>query len=169
MAHWLDEHNIEMGDVDDETLERFIEHIATCRCACIRPGKHMHTKTGARRFLRYLRHEGIVPERQEVRDEGDALFERFSDWLRRHRGATDSTVKGYQPFVEIFMEALGTDPRQYDVTSIRGFVLTHYHGAQTSYAKAVASKIRMFLRFLVFEGKCPPSLLSPPDFVPDEQ
>jgi site-specific recombinase XerD len=159
LAHWLEDLGIELSDLDESVLERFSEHFLTCGCARSRPGRHLHDAIGAKHFLRYLRAAGVAAPRPEASDPSSLLLERFSDWLRRHRGATEVTLKGYRPYITSVLDELGTDPSRYDVIAVRQFVLKHLERYTTSTAKAAASCLRVFIRFLVAEGLCPCELL----------
>ena len=42
------------------------------------------------------------------------LVTRFSQWMRQHRGVTESTLANYVPLVKEFLTARGDEPAAYD-------------------------------------------------------
>lgn len=82
----------------------------------------------------------------------------FCEWMRQQRGASDATLSIYRFELRAFIKELGEDPSMYDARNLRSFVLRksrHSGGASTR--KSICA-IRMFLRFLISQGKCPASL-----------
>jgi len=159
LGHWLEGEGRVLHELDEAALERFRDHLLTCTCERSRPGEHHHTAIGAVRFLEHLRSVGAVAPRPDVPDPGKELMTRFASWLVRHRGVSPSTLTGYSSHVSAVLDALGADPRRYDVASVRQFVLAHLSSYGTTYAKTVGAALRMFLRFLVAEGSCRPEII----------
>ena len=159
LAYWIEARDLALQDLDEGVLERFRGHFAACTCERSRAGEHEHTAVGATRFLQHLRAEGIVAYRADAHDPGAELMERFINWLERHRGVTASTVAGYRSHISAVLDGLGPEPGQYDVASVRRFILAHLSNYNAGYAKSASRALRMFLRFLVAEGLCPPELV----------
>lgn len=159
LGHWLESEGRALHELDETALERFRDHLLTCTCERSRPGEHHHTAIGATRFLEHLRSVGVVVPRPDVSDPSKELMTRFASWLVHHRGVSPSTLAGYRSHVSAVLDALGADPRRYDVASVRQFVLAHLSCYGATYAKTVSGALRMFLRFLVVEGACRPELV----------
>lgn len=160
LGHWLDEQGIALREIDASVLERFRnEHLPQCRCPRSRPGLHRHTARAAVHFQEYLRTVGILPSIPGLIDKHPKLIEEFLEWIQRHRGVTAVTAKGYVACVNSAIDTLGADPTCYDVETIRQFVLTHLSHYKSSHVKRVVSTLRVFLRFLVAKGLCPPQII----------
>ncbi|HEX8111068.1 MAG TPA: tyrosine-type recombinase/integrase [Kofleriaceae bacterium] len=159
LGHWIESEGRALRDLDEDTLQRFREHLLTCTCHHSRPGEHHHTAIGSERFLKHLRTVGVVAPRPEAPDPVGDLVTRFKSWLVRHRGVAPDTLTGYCSQVNAAIDPLGADPRRYDVTSVRQFMIAHLGSYGTTQAKVAGYALRTFLRFLVAEGLCPPEIV----------
>jgi site-specific recombinase XerD len=88
-----------------------------------------------------------------------ALVEAFGDWMRLHRGATESTIAMYASIATEFLDAWGEDTAAYDATLVRRFILARASRTSNSRAKSVVNATRMFLRFLATSAYCPAELV----------
>jgi site-specific recombinase XerD len=78
--------------------------------------------------------------------------------MRQQRGVSDTTLSIYRFELRAFLTELGEDPRMYDERNLRQFVLDKSrHSGWASTRKSIRA-IRMFLRFLIAQGKYPASL-----------
>jgi site-specific recombinase XerD len=90
----------------------------------------------------------------------------FCDWMRPQRGASDATLSIYRFELRAFIKELGEDPRIYDARNLRQFVLDKNRRSGWAPTRKSICAIRMFLRFLIAQGRCPASLYaSIPGFV----
>ncbi len=90
----------------------------------------------------------------------------FCDWMRRQRGVSDATLSIYRFELRAFIKKLGEEPRMYDARNLRQFVLDKSQHSGWASARKCICAIRMFLRFLISQGRCPASLYaSVPTFV----
>src|SRR3954452_10587668 len=94
VGHAMAEQGAGLCDID---LVAFVEHLRTCQCPRARGGRrNHHTVYGARLFRRHLVEIGVcrptpaAPQRVEPQ-----LVSGFKAWLRKHRGASDPTIKLY--------------------------------------------------------------------------
>jgi integrase/recombinase XerD len=106
---------------------------------------------GARRFVRFLRNCGVIPEEPS---DVPSLVTRFCEWMRKQRGTRDSTLTTYQHVLCRLVKELGSEPRRYTAQQLRAFLLKESRGFSYSKADTTATSIRMFLRFLVGDGEC---------------
>ncbi|MFZ0276748.1 MAG: site-specific integrase [Candidatus Sulfotelmatobacter sp.] len=115
----------------------------------------------------YLRRAGIVPTPAFVEPAVEApMLVSFCDWMRRQRGVSDATLSIYRFELRAFIKKLGEEPRMYDARNLRQFVLEKSQQSGWASARKSICAIRMFLRFLISQGKCPASLYaSVPSFV----
>ena len=98
------------GLPSDIDLQAFSEHLRTCRCPRAKGGRrNHHTIYGARLFRRYLVEIGVCRP-AAVTATRRAVVTHFKAWLRKHRGASDATIKLYARDVARLLMALGDDP-----------------------------------------------------------
>jgi integrase len=74
--------------------------------------------------------------------------------MRNQCGSKENTLSRYGIIIKDVLAGLGTDPGLYDAASIRTFILSRTKGRSRGTAKEVVSVLRMFLRYLIAEGKC---------------
>lgn len=110
-------------------------------------------------FLGYLREVGVVRpvHRNEQPTDPQALVE-FREWMRRHRGVSDWTLRAYSRPIRGLIERLGELPAQYGPQALRRAVLEMAEGYGISQAKQITTATRMFLRYLAVIGGCSPHL-----------
>jgi site-specific recombinase XerD len=85
------------------------------------------------------------------------LLSDFNRWMLEHRGLMRSTLALYNPVISTLLQETEGDPSRLDAPTLRAFILKRA-GRHTSGAKNLTAAIRMFLRFLIAEGKCPAGL-----------
>ena len=161
---WLHQSRIPMRRMDADVLERFVAH----DCVCPGPFESPRKRLGGwryvhpvERFSNFLAARGVLPgavstTRNEV---VDADLEAFGEWLRRHRGACEATIVNHLRQVARIRAELGADPGRYNAASVRDVLLHRFATASRSYARALATSMRMYLRFLAARGQCPPALV----------
>jgi site-specific recombinase XerD len=83
-----------------------------------------------------------------------ALLVSFCDWMRQQRGTCDATLYGYSIPVRDLLKKLGEDPGTFDAQNLRQFILDTSQRCGWASAKKCTTAVRMFLRFLIADGKC---------------
>ncbi|HUJ89528.1 MAG TPA: tyrosine-type recombinase/integrase [Syntrophorhabdales bacterium] len=78
--------------------------------------------------------------------------------MRQERGSSDRTAHSYRLHIQALLRRLGDDPCRFDARSLRQFVLEVSQQSGLARTKIQITALRMFLRFLIAEGKCPASL-----------
>ena len=166
--HWIAHRNLSIMSVEERYAQQFLDHLKRCRCRGHHPPLKPHRqKYSVDLWFDYLRRVGIVPTPTFVEPAVEApMLVSFCDWMRRQRGVSDATLSIYRFELRAFIKDLGEDPRLYDARNLRQFVLAKSrHSGWASTRKSICA-IRMFLRFLISQGKCPASLYaSVPSFV----
>lgn len=151
LGAWMDAERIPLASVDEALLERFAARRGPCECR----GKHryscIHRFFGARPFLRFLRERAIVGARPPPRV--PELLEQFEDWMRKHRGVKDSSLRTYSHVLVEFIEGMGK-PAEYTAGRVRRFLTDHATGISVKYAQVGATAVPMFLRYLASQGLC---------------
>ncbi|MDO8941929.1 MAG: site-specific integrase [Desulfobacterales bacterium] len=141
--------------MDEQILQRFDHHLSRCRC----PGfGHTHRADllhGARLFSGFLRGDGLdVARLPEPAAEDSVLLAAFCQWMRQHRGTGDLTLYNYSVSLRDLLTRIGEDPGRLDAESLRQFVLERSQKWGWAAAKKCTTALRMFLRFLIAEGRC---------------
>lgn len=156
LLHWTEREGIPISNLTENLLERFHEHLEHCGCPGFGPVRS-DLFTGDRLLLEYLRSIGFVAASAEPRQDPPLLVA-FRQWMRQVRGTSDRTLCNYGPSIQALLARLGDDPRRFDPQSLRQFVLEMHRQSGLEVAKACTTALRMFLRFLICEGRCAPGL-----------
>lgn len=158
LGHWTAAGGGRTGRIHAGAHEAFAQHLPTCACPHPFQGRDRYHREGAQRFITYLQHVGVVAPPTTAPEPVPALVETFSAWMRQHRGVRESTLGNYVPLVQEFLAALGDDAATYDAARVRAFILARASRFGPSRAKSVVNAVRMFLRFLAVDGRCPADL-----------
>ncbi len=160
---WLHHSRIPIGAVTSDVVDRFFKH----DCLCLGQFGNLSKASASsdygyalKRFTKFLVERGVVPDVFEA--PGRPLCSKlgaFHHWLRRHRGVGERTIREHDRAVCTLVADLGNDPRQYNATSVREVLLCQSRKTSRANARRLASSMRMYLRFLVSNGDCPPSLV----------
>jgi site-specific recombinase XerD len=74
--------------------------------------------------------------------------------MRQQRGTCDVTLHNHSLYIREVLRRLGEEPRRFDAHWLRAFVLEKSRSCGWGTAKNCTTALRMFLRFLIAEGKC---------------
>jgi len=157
-GYWVLERALPIEHVDDELIATFARHLPTCACSHCFQGRGNYHAAGARRFLGHLRTVGIVSPPTVEPVPIAPLARRFCNWMRQHRGVTESTLGNYLPLVQEFLEALGNDTSAYGASQVRDFILAASSQHGEARTRSTVNAVRMFLHFLAVYGFCSPDL-----------
>jgi site-specific recombinase XerD len=155
LIYWADEEGIPPASVNGQIVPRFNDHLNRCRC----PGFAHATGTrhvllcGVRLFVRYLCGGGVdISCASESATQDPALFVAFREWMREQRGTSDLVIDNYRSPILDFLRCID-DATGIDAHLLRQFVLER-SGKRGYVEKRVVTALRMFVRFLIAEGKC---------------
>jgi site-specific recombinase XerD len=144
--------------LDARALTRFGRRLdAQGRLRC-RRGQYSNTFVGARHLVGWLQARGIVPTAPPAVE--PELLKEFCHWMRAQRGVTETTLAGYRPALRRLLLVLGDRPERYTAKGLRELVLDRTRNSKTGQAKTTVTVLRMFLRFLITQGRCAPELLA---------
>jgi integrase/recombinase XerD len=158
-AAWLACNDIKLDNVDDRTLDRFVNH--RCRCGGYRRVMRFSNKymKRIRRFISFLVTRGLIaPSSCLVSKAVEPLVVDYQEWLKRHRGICERTTARHGRMVMRLLPALGREPRAYDAASIRKAILPEAQRCSPAYTKTMTTALRGYLRFLAAANLCPPGL-----------
>ena len=158
--HWIARRNLSITSVEERYAQQFLDHLKRCRCRGHHPPLKPHRqKYSVDLWFDYLRRVGIFPSPTFVEPAVEApMLTSFCDWMRRQRGVSDATLSIYRFELRAFIKDLGEDPHLYDARNLRQFVLDKSRRSGWAPTRKCICAIRMFLRFLISQGKCLNSL-----------
>src|SRR5437867_3558478 len=157
LGEWAAIEQVRIEQFDRRVLGAFADHLDACCCTQPFRGCNRRHLRGAKRFIEHLQSRGIAAFAEH--DALPDLVEAFGNWMRRHRGATESTIALYASIAKEFLDACGEDTAGYDATSVRKFILARASRTGNSRAKSVVNTTRMFLRFLATSAYCSAELI----------
>jgi site-specific recombinase XerD len=157
LAHWLKAREVPVRRWDDAAVDEFEKHLRRCRCGCSDGGDQTNDVFGARRFMEYLRHLGVVREKPAT-PRPPPILEAFCSWMRAHRGVTEATLSIYVRVLLEFLRGIGPGVSGVNARSLRSFVVRSSQQGPSQGPHAV-SALRMFVRHLVGREMVPAALL----------
>jgi site-specific recombinase XerC len=117
-------------------------------------GNH-HTIFGARLFRQQLVEIGVCQFTAAALQSAEpCLVTDFKVWLRKHRGASDPTIKLYARDAACLMAALGDDPETWEPVAIRSFFMDRAKHCGNGTVEKLTTSLRAFLRYLAVKGCC---------------
>jgi site-specific recombinase XerD len=154
LVYWAGHEGTPVRGLTEHSLERFGRHLRQCRCPRYGHAGHADLLRGARLFLKHLQDTDIILPRVDKSPVSDpALLIGFCQWMRQQRGSCEATLSNYGPHIRVLVGRLGEDLSRYDARSLRQFTMDVSHKGGWA-AKTCTTALRMFLRFLIAEGKC---------------
>ena len=151
-GHWHAMKKTSLETLDEREIDAFADHCRRCRCRHDFGGRARYNSEAARLFVNYLRDQGAVPKKEAIVRQRNRLVCEFANWMRRHRGIAESTLKNYLSVISSLVNTLGDDPARYTVDRVRDFVAKESARCGFSQARAIATPTRVFLRFLTANG-----------------
>jgi site-specific recombinase XerD len=151
LAHWTRLKGAPITTLDERFVEEFVHDLYRCRC----PRYARIQQNGGRLFIAHLRHAGILTaaiNEESIKD--PVLLISFRRWMQQQRGTCDVTLDNYGFDLRDLLKSLGEDPTKFDAKSLRKFVLQRSQKCGWGVAKRCTTAVRMFLRFLIADGKC---------------
>lgn len=161
IVRWAVKSNLPVNGLDDHALKRFRNHLKRCHCGRYSCKNRRDILTGVRLFL--TQSQGVNPPIIRLTEAAKAkpvLLESFCQWMRENRGTSDLTLYNYGLPIQDFIRCIGDDPGSWDAQRLRKFVLKQSRAVGWAPAKRCTTALRMFLRFLIAEGRCRAGLLS---------
>ena len=137
-------------------LAAFSQHLRSCWCPrATGARRNHHTIFGAKLFRRHLVEIGVcLPAAAPLQRVEPRLVTHFKEWLRKHRGASDATIRLYARDAGHLMAALGDDPEGWEPAAIRSFFLDCAGRRGEGTVEKLTTSLRAFLRYLAAEGHC---------------
>ena len=163
-AEWALQMRVPREGIDGDLIELFAQH--DCQCGIkTKRGKRVagtgikDRRRGARAFVVFLRVEGLIPVTVATEPPADPRLADFATWMRRERGATSETIRRYQQELGRWLMKLGSEPQGFTAAAVRSIVLDQGEDRSRSSVRMTITVLRTFLRFMIGQGHCAPSLL----------
>jgi len=155
LIFWSGRQGIPISSLTEKVVEQFDDHLNGCQCPRYGHTHRLDLLNGVRLFLKHLRGTGeIATSVEQPTAQGPTLLTAFCEWMRRQRGTCDPTLYNYSLPIRDLLKGFGEDPCRFDAKSLRQFVLKRSQQRGWAAAKKCTTALRMFLRFLIAEGKC---------------
>jgi hypothetical protein len=160
-AHWASRRSAGVDAADELVISKFGDHLSRCRCGRYDCRDRTSIVAGVRLFVEHL-HGASCPAVRlaQLAPLEVPLLKAFDDWMRKQRGTTEATLRNYARPIRALMERFGEVPSHLDARGLREFVLEQSRSTGWAAAKRCTTALRMFLRFLIAEGRCPAAQLS---------
>ncbi len=159
VIHWAVRRRISVNELNESMFERFRAHLKQCRCGKRLPKSSVRLFPGARLFLRYLQAINGAPIVQPNSTASEPqLLQLFFAWMRSQRGVSDRTLETYRKPLRTLIGYVGGNPKKLSANILRQCVLRQRRLSVHLFRQCTTG-LRMFLRFLIAEGKCPAELL----------
>ena len=160
LAQWASRVGIALDGPIEPILDGFDRHLQRqrqCPAHGCRPFGHtfrVQILSSARLFLNHLADGDLAfrhPDNRVV--PFPPLFVGFCRWMQQQRGACASTLANYEIHICELLRRVGEEPARWDARGLREFVM---EGSRmwVGGAKKRTTALRMFLRFLIAEGRC---------------
>jgi len=158
--YWSGEEDIPVMSFTQKLVERFDYHLTECKCPDYNHTKQQDLLCGVRLFLKHMKNVDEVISANQPMAEDPVLLTAFYHWMRKNRGTSDITLCNYSRPIRDLLNRFSDNPGMFDAKSLRHFVLEKGQHSGRSAAKNCTAALRMFLRFLIAEGKCDADLLA---------
>jgi site-specific recombinase XerD len=114
---------------------------------------------GACLFLKHLQETGQIDcPPAELTIATPPLIAGFCQWMHQQRGTCESTLSNYTRHIRELLTRAGDEPSTWDARTLRDFVLEGSRTSGWAAAKQRTTALRVFLRFLIAEGRCASAL-----------
>ena len=157
LGYWPGAKRSAISSFNEKTIRSFSRHLRRCRCLGRDRGDCLDTIRAVRHFMEYLRGIGVLrhwrPPKEVARDLPPPV-QGFAHWMIQDRGASRATVSGYLDEIRRLGAALGHDSRIYGARKLRRYFLSRCRGLGRAGQGRVGTAIRMYLRYLICQGKC---------------
>lgn len=160
IVHWALRNGVSVDSLDGPALDRFDRHLRRCRCGRFYCAARVDILTGARLFLTNLHGtEGAAICLAKAVASEPELLKSFCQWMRDQRGSADGTLSNYGRPIRELVRLIDEDPSKLTARFLRQFVMERSQHVGWAAANHCTTGLRMFLRFLIADGRCSAGLL----------
>lgn len=161
-GQWLAAGRIELADVDDPTVERYVESLGRIRCAERPGGRCPDAASAARKLVGFLRVEEQIPWSPPHRFD-DATLNAFHHYLEHEAGLSAGTRRIYGRYARRLLETrymqAPADWAALTADDVTDFVRGQAARLKPTSCRPPVTATRAFLRFLISRGEVDAGLL----------
>jgi len=154
LIYWANKEGIPSGSLNKQLIPRFDDHVSRCQCPAFSHTDRFDLLRGVRSFVGYICSADVSLTRAAEPAEEPVLLTAFYTWMRQQRGTSDRSLFKYNIPLRDLLKRIGEDPGRLDAEGLRQVVLERSQKCGWATAKRYTTALRMFLRFLIAEGKC---------------
>jgi integrase/recombinase XerD len=159
LIYWLSHENMPISSLSEKFLNRYDCHLNGCQCPRFSHSSRKEILSSLRLFLKHLQGIGVIDASiNEPSTQDPVLLVDFYQWMYQQRGTSDYTLYNYSHSIRDLINRFGHDPAKYNARILRQFVLEKSQQCGWAAAKTCTTALRMFLRFLIANGKCAATL-----------
>ena len=171
---WLHLSRLPLRELTPATCEQYWHRSFICSLPGVFCGQRAQSSDSDKnrsrlpRFMEHLVAIGQIPPLESPPQEKPLpdILEKFSDWLEHTRGLCRSTCRDHVQRISAILPDLGTDPDAYDAARIRKVLWEQIEHRSRAYAQSLSTSMRVYLRFLVSEGRIQATLVEAVPTVP---
>ena len=155
-ANWTDRTGMPVTGPIGPALGRFRRHLQRGgRCPQFGHSFQLQILHGVHLFLTHLQEAGVIRgSAVETTVPASPMITGFFQWMRQQRGTCTRTLANYERHLRELLVRVGDEPSTWGAHGLREFVLEGSRTCGWSAAKKRTTALRMFLRYLVAEGRC---------------
>lgn len=132
-----------------------------CRCGGVRRGgprspRYLHR---IERFIRFLVAEGVLAPTPSDDPSAEHIAP-YLDWLLKHRGLSEFTVRCHAKGLRQLLPVIGTEPRAWTAAGLRSAILDRRGREGRGALKRTVTVLRSWLRYHSAMGQCDPALVA---------
>lgn len=155
---WAAEKGLAPSQLDDRLGQSFLRHLPSCRCSLGLQGRFIHhARFSVPLFIGHLREIGVLAAPKPTEAAPQPLLEGFRHWMLHHRGVAPSTLKLYDRLLPSVLATVA-DTSRLNAKGLRAFLLERSKHVSTGTLQNEANAVRLFVRYLIAEGKAAPGL-----------
>jgi site-specific recombinase XerD len=153
VGHVAAEQGASLTDID---LAVFDKHLRSCRCPRAKGGRrNHHTIYGAGLYRQHLVEIGVCRPASVIAAPAEPqMIADFKAWLRKHRGASEATIRLYARDAADMLAELGSDPADWGAADVRGYFMECACECRRGTVEKITTSLRAVLRYLAVEGRC---------------
>lgn len=159
LVYWANVNGMTAADIIETTLSRFASHLNDCQCPGFVGMNRDRLLRGARAFVSYQEGRPLAAtSTHRHNDAPSALWKPFCQWMQQQRGTSERTLRDYRDLLNSLLVDVGEDTHKLNVTYLRQYIVEQGRTRGQARSKSATSALRMFIRFLIAQGKCAANL-----------
>lgn len=153
--YWTSKRGIPSANFNEQIIQTFSDHLRRCRCPGYGHANCSRILCGVRSFVSYVNGTGVGSHQAgKPTSENSVFLAAFEEWMRAQRGTSAWTLYKYSIPLNELLDQVEEDISRLDAQRLRQFVLEQHERSGWATIKNCTTALRMFVRYLIAEGKC---------------